>query len=77
MYTKPRYKPYYEVRVFSKNELLFMEIQACLLFTASARLWWNRLSANEKFRVLYPDNEQFAFIKDGSIHTCLVQEAAS
>jgi len=74
MYTTPRYKPYREARVFSDSELLFMEIQACILFTASSRPWWNRLSANEKYRVLYAGKESAAFIKDFTTNTTLVQE---
>ncbi len=74
MYTIPRYTPYREARVFSNNELLFMEIQACLLFTASVRPWWDRLSANEKYRVLYEGKEKSAFITDFSTNSTLVQE---
>lgn len=69
-----RYKPYREARVFSESELLFMEIQACLLFTASERPWWGRLSANEKYRVLFAGKQETGFIKDFSTNTTLVQE---
>lgn len=74
MNTAPRYKPYREARVFSANELLFMEIQACLLFTASSRPWWSRLSAHEKYRVLYAGKEPNAFVKDFTSNSTLVQE---
>jgi hypothetical protein len=74
MHTATRYKPYREARVFSENELLFMEIQACILFTASSRPWWKRLSAGEKYRVLYAGKENSSFVKDFTTNTTLVQE---
>jgi hypothetical protein len=74
MHTAPRFKPYREARVFSESELLFMEIQACILFTASSRPWWKRLSASEKYRVLYAEKQNSSFVKDFTTNTTLVQE---
>lgn len=75
MHTTARFKPYREARVFSENELLFMEIQACLLITEAERPWWKKLSAQEKYRILYSNYHSCtAFIKDFSTNTTLVQE---
>ena len=74
MNTVARFKPYREARVFSDSELLFMEIQACILFTASSRSWWKRLSASEKYRVLYAEKENSSFVKDFTTNSTLVQE---
>jgi len=51
------YKPYREARVFSSSELLFMEIKALLLFGATAKDWWKRLSPAEKYRILYSKDD--------------------
>ncbi|MFZ6023911.1 MAG: hypothetical protein ACOYVG_05580 [Bacteroidota bacterium] len=74
MHTTARYKPYREARVFSDSELLFMEIQACILFTASSRPWWKRLSAGEKYRVLYAEKKNSSFVKDFTSNSTLIQE---
>lgn len=74
MHTTARFKPYREARVFSENELLFMEIQACLLISETERPWWKKLSAQEKYRILYTHNQSSSFIKDFSTNTTLVQE---
>ncbi len=74
MHTTARFKPYREARVFSENELLFMEIQACFLFTQAERPWWRKLSAQEKYRILYTNHSTTSFIKDFSTNTTLVQE---
>ncbi|MDZ4071173.1 MAG: hypothetical protein U1C70_05050 [Sediminibacterium sp.] len=47
------YKPYREARVFSTSELLFIEIKAMILFGATAKDWWKRLSPAEKYRILH------------------------
>lgn len=54
------YKPYREVRIFSTSELLFMEIKALLLFGATAKDWWNRLSPAEKHRILHSKDDSRA-----------------
>jgi hypothetical protein len=56
MYTyqqRSLYKPYREARVFSNNELLFMELKALVLFGATAKDWWKRLSPAEKYQILH------------------------
>jgi hypothetical protein len=47
------YKPYREARVFSPNELLFMEIKALILFGGTAKDWWKHLSPLEKYEILH------------------------
>lgn len=51
------YKPYREARVFSTNELLFMEIKALILFGETAKDWWKRLSPTEKYQILYSKDQ--------------------